>query len=80
MSEEKKAYDLKELINKLKSKGLVVAEDMAETLVVATFEWVEESAIISENKYDDLALAALPLIKSQILEKIDKIDGEIEGA
>jgi len=73
------AYSLKELIEVLKSKGLDVAEDMAEVLVMSLFDWVEKSAIASENKYDDLLLAAMPLIKAQVLSKVDKIDGEVTG-
>lgn len=77
MNEETKAYSLAKLIEELKSKGLVVAEDMAEVLVLSVFDWVEKSAIASENKYDDLLLAAMPLIKTQIMAKIDMIDGKI---
>jgi len=75
-----KSYDLKLLLEELKGKGIVVAEDLAEVLVESTFTWVEKSAIASENKYDDLLLAALPLVKSQILSQVDKIDGNVDNA
>jgi len=79
MENEVKPYSLARLIEELKSKGLVVAEDMAEVLVMSLFDWVEKSAVASENKYDDLLLAAMPLIKAQVLSKVDKIDGEVTG-
>jgi len=71
-------YDLKELTVELKSKGLDVAEDMAKVLVESMFIWLEKSAIASPNKYDDLLLAALPLVKGQIMAQVDKIDGKID--
>jgi hypothetical protein len=78
MNEAVKAYDLKALVAKLKSHGLEVAEEGAEVVAKSVFEWLEESAKVSENKYDDLALAVLPLIKPIALKQIDKIDG-VEG-
>ena len=76
MEMEKKAYDIEILINKLKSNGLDVAEDMVEVLVLSLIEWFEMSANNSENKYDDLILAAIPLIKSRVMDEINKIDGK----
>jgi hypothetical protein len=72
-----KAYDLKALAEKMKSKGLDLAEEGAKIAVVSMLEWLEESAVKSENKYDDLSLAVLPLIKPAILKEIDKIDGQV---
>lgn len=72
-----KAYDLAVLAEKLKSKGLDVAEDAARHLVEATFEWVEESAKLSVTPYDDMALIILPQVKKMALAAVDKIDGKI---
>jgi hypothetical protein len=71
-----KAYDIKELVSKLKSKGLDVAEDAAKHLVEGTLEWVEESAKLSATPYDDMGLIVLPQLKKLALDAVDKIDGQ----
>lgn len=71
-----KAWDLKGLSEGLKAKGLDLAEEAAGILAVGVLEWAEESVKLSENKYDDLAIAILPSVKSEILKLIDRIDGE----
>jgi hypothetical protein len=69
------AYELKVLAEKLKAKGLDVAEDAAKILVEETLNWVSEEALKSENKVDDLVVAILPIVKPHILNAVDKIDG-----
>jgi hypothetical protein len=76
MSDAQKAYDLKELVAKLKGKGLNIAEDAAGEVYACLKEWLSESAVKSENKYDDLILAILPMLDELVEEQIDKIDGE----
>lgn len=70
-----KAYDIAELASILKSNGLVLAEDAAEIVAKSTFEWLDQSADLSENKLDDLLKAVLPLVKPMVFKAIDKIDG-----
>jgi len=71
-----KAYDLKELGEKLKDVGLPVLEDTAEKVVGKVFEWLKESAVLSKNPYDDMAVFVYPKIEEFIKEKLDEIDGE----
>lgn len=71
-----KAYDPKDLVEKLKSRGLDLAEDAAILIVEETFNWFEESAKISETPYDNMALIVLPEIKKLALDQVDKIDGQ----
>lgn len=71
-----KAYDFSALASKLQNRGLDLAEEAAKLAVEEILKWVEESAEISENKFDDVIIAVLPLIKDQALEVIDHIDGE----
>lgn len=68
--------DFGALVDKLKDNGLDVAEDAAVVVVNTVFDWAAEEAVKSENKYDDLLLAVLPVVKSQVLGLVDKIDGE----
>lgn len=69
-----KPFQISDLVVKLKGKGLDVAEDAAKISFEAIMEWIEESVALTENKMDDLALIALPKIKSIALSYIDKID------
>lgn len=72
-----KAYDLKVLVVALKGRGLDLAEDAAKIIVEEVLNFVHESAIASENKFDDLVSALIPMIKPHILSEVDKIDGKI---
>lgn len=70
-----KAYDVKVLIARYKEKGLDIAEEAAKILLEETFDWVEESAKLSPNVYDDAGLLIVPTAKKFVLEAIDKVDG-----
>jgi len=70
-----KAYDAKELVAKLKGKGLDVAEAAAKEVVLSVFEWLEESATISPTPYDNVLLIIYPEVKKLAMTAIDKIDG-----
>lgn len=72
----KKAYDLKELLGHLEDQGLALAEDAAEKVYVAVREWAKESAVLSENPYDDLAVPFFKQVDEIVLPLIDKIDGK----
>jgi hypothetical protein len=74
--EEKKAYDLKKLVDKLKEDGLDVAEDAAKLVLEKTLEWVKESADESDSIVDDILVKFIPTLKDYIMDEIDKIDGE----
>lgn len=68
------AYDFKGLIDILKSQGLEIAEESAKVVIKATFQWLKESAEISENKYDDLAVVLYPQLEKYALEQAEKIN------
>lgn len=69
-----KAYDLKVLLDLLKAQGLEVAEESAKVLVSVLFDWVQMSAMKSENKYDDILAVLMPVIKPELMKAIDKIN------
>ena len=71
-----KAFELSALVEKLKARGLDVAEEAAKILVEEVFDWVSESVILTENKFDDMTIAVIPTIKAYALGKVDLIDGE----
>lgn len=71
-----KAYDVKALSEKLKARGLDVAEEAAKIIVEESFAWIEESAKLSATPYDDMGLVILPHLKKIALTQVDKIDGK----
>lgn len=75
-----KAYDLKQLANKLEKAGLPIvkeaAEETAKQVYLAVKEWAKESAVISENKVDDFIAPFYDQLDPLVLPQIDKIDGQ----
>jgi hypothetical protein len=70
-----KAYDIKALADKLKGRGLDMAEEGAKIVIEELCGWVEESAKVSPTPYDDMALVILPKLKELALSAADRIDG-----
>jgi len=71
------SYDIKALGEKLKAKGLDVAEEAVKILVEETLVWVQEEALKSENKVDDIVAPVIAAVKPWILEQVDKIDKQV---
>lgn len=71
-----KAFDLMALKAKLDAKGVPVLEDAAQILVNEVLDWVQESVVLTENKFDDVAMAFVPMVKTMIAPTIDQIDGK----
>ena len=71
-----KAYDIKDLAQKLKDAGLPIAEQAAGALLDKVVLWIKESAALSKTPYDDMAMVLIPLIEVKIKEEIAKIDGK----
>jgi hypothetical protein len=71
-----KAYDVKVLVEKLKAKGLDLAEETVKIIVGETIDWAVESAQVSSMPYDDVIALVAPQIKKKALELADKIDGQ----
>lgn len=74
-----KPFDLKNLEERLKAKGLTAVEGLAEIVQSEVFAWAGESCAMHENVLvKTLGGAAVmtlgPLVKEQI-DKIDKIPG-----
>lgn len=73
-----KAYELSALVEKLKGRGLDIAEEAAKVVVEEALAWFQESAKLSATPYDDMAIVVLPLIKEAALKAVDKIDGQVD--
>ena len=64
------------LLDEIKKQGLDIAEDAVMGLVKAILEALPKYFMASENKYDDMLIAVLPVITPFIMKELDKIDGE----
>ena len=67
-----------------KKEGLVLAEEMIETLAKAAYNgvkaWAKESAQLSTNKIDDLVVPFYGYLDSLVLPQIEKIDIDGSGS
>lgn len=75
-SDMEKAYDVKDLLNRCKKDGLEIAEAGAGVFYKNLKEWVQESAVLSENKIDDVVAPFVAHLDPIMLPLIDKVDGE----
>lgn len=71
------AYDLKLLLKHLKDQGLDMLEEGAKAVYLATKEWAKESAKLSKNPWDDLAIPYYDKVDAIVLPQIDKLDGKV---
>ena len=75
-----KAYDLKALAEKLEAAGLPIVKEAAEAtakeVYLAVKAWAKESAVLSENKIDDVVAPFYDHLDQFVLAQIDKIDGQ----
>lgn len=72
-----RAFDVKDLVARLRARGLDLAEEAGKIVVEETLNWTEESVKLSENKFDDAALILMPTIKEAAMSAVDKIDGQV---
>ena len=69
------AYDLMDLVNRLKAHGLDIAEEAVKAVIVEVFGWTEASIRLSATPFDDVALVVLPKLRELALKAADSIDG-----
>lgn len=71
-----KAYDVKSLMAKMKDSGLDLVEAEVGLFYKNLKEWAQESAVLSENKIDDIVAPFVGQLDPILLPLIDKIDGQ----
>ncbi len=82
------AYSLKDLgliiAEEAKKDGLHLAEEAIEVLAKAAYKgtkrWAKESAVLSENKYDDLIAPFYDHADVFVIPQIEKIDLDNSGS
>lgn len=82
-----KAYDIKALgqlvAEEAKKDGLTIAEDAIEKLAKASYlgmkAWAKESAVLSENKFDDFAAAFYDQADGFVVPQIERLDLNGDG-
>lgn len=70
-------FDIKDLVARLKLKGLDVAEEMASVIAKETFAWGKESCLLSPSVYVKPLAGVLDVIEPFVDKAIDKIDGQV---
>lgn len=66
------------LLEELKKEGLDLAEDAAVSAVKAVFKALPKFFMATENKYDDMLIAILPIVEPAVVKALDKIDGKVD--
>lgn len=72
-----KSFDIKNLTERLKSKGLDVAEELAKVVAGETMDWIKESVEIHPNMYVKFLAPLIGTLKPQVMSQVDKIDGQV---
>lgn len=72
-----KPFDLKNLEERLKAKGLTAVEGLAEIVSTEVFAWLNESCMASDNMLvKAIGPAAVAVLEPLAKSAIDKIDGQ----
>lgn len=74
-----KAWELKNLADRLKAKGLEAAEKVLKVVAGETLDWASESCLLSDKTYVKFAAPLFAGIKPIVISQIDRLDGKIEG-
>jgi len=78
-----KAYDLKDLGLKMQAEGLTIAEESLEKAAAIAYkaikQWATESAVLSENKLDDVLAPFYNQLDPIVLPLIESIDFNKDG-
>lgn len=70
-------FDMKDLEQRLKDKGLTAVEGLAEIVAGEVFGWAEESCAIHPNALvKAIGVPAVAMLKPLAMSAIDKIDGK----
>lgn len=60
----------------LKNEALTLAENEAKAAVEFVFKMIEIIIKDTENKFDDMLLPAMPMLKEKVMELADNINKE----
>lgn len=66
------------LVEALKKEGLDLAEEAAMKATKAVIKALPEFLAATENKWDDLLIALIPVLEPAIMKALDKIDKEVD--
>jgi hypothetical protein len=70
-------FDVKNLVDRLKNKGIDQAEEIAKVIANETCDWLAESCVMHPNPYVKLGAAVVMAAKPELLKAVDKIDGQV---
>ena len=72
-----KPFDAQDLVNRLKSKGIDVAEELLKVLAGEVLDWASESCAMHDNAFVKFGAPALMAVKPIVIQEIDKLDGQV---
>ncbi len=74
VAQPKKPFDLNDLKEKLKERGLGHVEGAAREILETVYDWTREGVELTPTKLDDmLALPAMNILHNYVLAQVDKI-------
>lgn len=71
------SYNKTVLLEKLKGRGLDLAEESLGIINEELFNWLRESAEESKTPLDNLLIPVYNIAEEKIAKAIDKLDGEV---
>lgn len=70
-----KAFELTDLVKRLKANGLQLAEKEAKDATVAILDWLSESLVLEGGVVGVVAAPVISILKPIVIKLEDKIDG-----
>lgn len=74
-----KAYDFKDLAERMESVGLEMGEEGAKEAIDVLADWYIESATLSKNPFDNVGIAFMGELKGKLKELAEGINPEDNG-
>lgn len=72
-----KPFDIQDLKDRLKAKGLDAAEEVLKVVANEAIDWISESCVLHENAFVKVGGAIVSAAKPAVMKELDKVDGQV---
>lgn len=72
-----KPFDIQDLKDRLKAKGLDAAEEVLKVVANEAIDWVAESCALHENAFIKIGGTIAAAAKPAVMKELDKVDGQV---
>ncbi len=72
-----KPFDVKNLMERLKAKGLDAAEEVVKVVAGEAIDWSAESCALHPNAIVKIGAGIILAAKPAVMKELDKIDGQV---